>query len=188
MSLRLLVLPSSATFPVTALASGTISHDACTVTVNECGVLTSGPSRGLRTLDGPEVSLQDRFAEWFGVSFSDASGPVLAMGAGNAPDWGGRPRVDPVTFEATPESVIAVTRVRDLLVTTTFRFDAIGPYLLVAVEFTNLGSDFVTNFFYSREWHQPGDAGWTYPSDYSGLAPSPPPGLCRRVWMLDDIA
>src|SRR5262245_17789177 len=81
LALSLLLAPSAVS------GSGTISSADCSVTINEYGVFTVVPDDGLRTVDGPAIRLAGRCAEWFGLSFNDATGPVEAVGGGNAIDW-----------------------------------------------------------------------------------------------------
>ncbi|MFO0985387.1 MAG: VCBS repeat-containing protein, partial [Planctomycetota bacterium] len=170
-----------------ALAGGSISNGEYAVLVNDDGVLIGAPFQGLVTVDALPVTLAGRFAEWYGLSFDDASGHFEAVGSGNAIDWSGRAPVERVSFRSGSNAAVAVTRVGNLEIETSYTFDATGPYLIASVTFVNLGASYLTNFFYSREWFQRGQVGWSFPYDYvSGR--QVPSEICRRLWMLDDIA
>src|SRR5262245_44951273 len=58
--------------------------------INDVGVLVQVPVVGLRTVDGLVADLRPGNADWYGVYFRDATGPVAAGASGLLPDWAPR--------------------------------------------------------------------------------------------------
>jgi len=164
-----------------------LAHGELAVHVNELGVLTRVPERGIRTL-GERAELRAGFREWYGVSFLGADGRVEACGRGTAPDWRGRAAVRPTGFEGGGERATATARAGDLEVRHDFWFDPAGPYLIVAATLTNRGRGVLREIWYTREFlpADPAGEGWTFPMELPGDARAPR-ALARAGWMLDDL-
>jgi hypothetical protein len=160
--------------------------------INRYGVLVGAPAGPLKTFDGPIMSLAEAAGpvrEWAGIQFMEGEQVVRAVAPGLEADWLGRDAVEPVSLRREGEVVVADTRYRRLFISSRFSFDPDAPHLICTVTFTNEGAEPLRGLFYSREAVEadPG-AGWTFPTDWAHEVPAGPAELCRRLWMLDDIA
>jgi len=151
--------------------------------LNAHGVLTRVPHAGLATVDGPRVRLGQRFAEWFGVAFTERGLRHAGVGLGSAPDWAGRASVVPVDFAAGNGWAVARSRSGTLEIRTEFELE--GPLLFATVTLVNRGSETLSGIRYSREWRTGSALGWTFPPDLEERPAAPDVGC--RLWMLDDL-
>src|SRR5689334_3298437 len=77
---------------------------------------------------------------WCVLAFADAQGHVEAVAAGRRPDWARRAPLRELSFEAGAARATSVARAGDLELRTEMFFDAQGPYLLVALTLSNVGT------------------------------------------------
>ena len=95
-----------------ATHAATVGVGALRVEVNELGVITGVPAGGVRTVDGPVVTMTAGFAEWYGLSFRIGDRSVHAAASGTAADWANRPAVRPVSTSVAARTRVASAAVR----------------------------------------------------------------------------
>ena len=188
----LALIGTLAPLPVPAAAQGpgsatptTLGNGLYEVDVNAFGVLVGAPETGLATMDGPQVLLQGRPSEWFGVAFEGPGGRREGVGPGAEPDWAGRPPVERVSLRAGTGELAAHTRLGPLAIETRFQFDPREGYLAGSAVLENAGDRPLGDLVYTREWREPGRMGGSFPPGH-GLPPAPRE-IFRMVWTLDRL-
>jgi len=157
------------------------------VQVNTAGMIVGVPATGLHAIDGPAASLYAGCGDWAGFYFRDHTGPVSASASGLQPDWGRRTAVTPVAFDVQADRIQVDTRINNLRIRTSYKFDAKQPEVLVCVELKNLGDAPVSRIFMTREWQVGQRLGFSFPTDWAGMVDSPTDSVAQTIWMFDDL-
>jgi hypothetical protein len=180
-------------------ASASITNGVLTVTVNAYGVVTNVTPNGWIPTFGPRVEIVpvpnagtaaaggaagaqvSGIVEWYGLYFDLPSGPVAASASGLQADWTKRTPIERVAFTSGPDSAVAITRVGDLEIHTTFSFAPQSDHVVVSVELLNTGKFDVTDVLYTREWLTNDPRATSFPPEEAMEVPPTVAGVHRII-------
>ena len=158
------------------------------VEINRSGVLIGAPENGLVASYGAApLWLGGEVVEWRGVIYRAAGELRQAVLRGREPDWARRPEAQRVSFRATAEEALAVTRTDDFLFETSVRFDPTRAELISTWQIENVSNVTLSDVIFTHEWTVEGTVGNTWPPDLEGTLPPAPHHVVRSGWMADEL-
>jgi len=185
--------------------SATISNGRFDVTINELGVVTNVAPLGWIPTFGPRVEIvpdagsnsasgggpsgrgAPGITEWCGLSFETPNGAVTLSACGRQADWATRVPLEVVSFTATADRAVSVTRAAGVELRTTIAFAPQSADVVIQFDVTNVGAVAVRDVLVSREWSTHDPKATSFPSEEAGGVPVAPAGIHRILLDVRDL-
>ena len=185
--------------------SATISNGSFDVTINAHGVVTNVaplgwiPTFGPRVEIGPDAGSNSAsggapsgpgvpgITEWYGLTFETPNGAVALSACGRQADWTKRVPLEVVSFTATADRAVSVTRAAGIELRTTISFAPQSADVVIHVDVTNAGAVAVRDLLYSREWSTHDPKATSFPPEEASEVPAAPAGIHRILLDVRDL-